>query len=154
MFLHCWFFYNMESNFFSTTCVVSNYYVFVFFVGFWVLWLQPHKHHKCNYVLQGCIPCFFLWILFVLLCALILMSVYFVLWNLEFIAKLVLFLIIMFLCFLQVSQFCDCNHTNIASAIVSCKDVYLVFLIGFICFVVCIDFDVGLFCFAESGVHF
>jgi hypothetical protein len=23
--LHCWFFYNMESKFFSTTCVISNY---------------------------------------------------------------------------------------------------------------------------------
>jgi hypothetical protein len=73
------------------------------------------------------------------------MSIYFVLQNLEFIAKLVLFLITMFLCFLQVFQFCDCNHTNIASGIVSCRDVYLVFPTCFICIVVCIDFNVGFF---------
>jgi hypothetical protein len=51
-----------------------------------------------------------------------------------------------FLCFLEVFQFCDYNHTNIAHAIVSCRDVYLgVFLTSSVCFVVCIDFNVGLF---------
>lgn len=51
----------------------------------------------------------------------------------------------MFFCFLQVFEFCDYNHTNIAHAIMSCKDVYFVFLIDFICFVVCIDFNVNIF---------
>ncbi len=56
---------------------------------------------------------------------------------------------------MQVSQFCDCNHTNFAHAIMSRKDVYLgVFLTSLVCFVVCIDFHVGLFCFAKLGVHF
>ncbi len=37
--------------FFSAICVVSNFCVFFFFAGFWVLWLQPHKNRKCNCVL-------------------------------------------------------------------------------------------------------
>jgi hypothetical protein len=56
--LHCWFFYSMESNYFSTSCVVSNYCVFMFFVGFSILWLQPHKHRVGDCVLQRCIPFF------------------------------------------------------------------------------------------------
>ncbi len=69
--------------------------------------------------------------------------------------QLVLFLIFVFLFFLQVSQFCDCNHTNIMCAIMSYRHVYLVvFFMVSICFVVCIDFNVNLFCFVESIVHF
>ncbi len=53
----------------------------------------------------------------------------------------------MFLCFLQVFQFFDCNHTNITCVIVSRKDIYLgVFLTSFFFLVVvCIDFNVGCF---------
>jgi hypothetical protein len=52
-----------------------------------------------------------------------------------------------FLCFLQVFQFFDCNHTNITCVIVSRKDIYLgVFLTSFFFLVVvCIDFNVGCF---------
>ncbi len=60
LFLYCRFFYNMESKFFSTTCVASNYCLFMFFVGFSILWLQPYKHRACDCVLQGCIPFFLL----------------------------------------------------------------------------------------------
>jgi len=75
--------------------------------------------------------------------------------NFFFFVQLVLFLIYVVFVFFQVSQFCDCNHTNFAHVIVSCKDVYLgVFLTSFVCFIVCIDFNVGLFCFAKLGVHF
>ncbi len=137
----------------------SNVCVFLF-AGFWILWLQPHKHRKCNCAYKDVYLIFLIYIyyiyiiyLFILfLCASILMLIYFAM--LEFIAKCVLFLITVFLCFLQISQFCDYNHTNIASAIVSCRDVYLFFLMSFIYFVVCIDFNVGLFCFAKCGVHF
>jgi hypothetical protein len=72
-----------------------------------------------------------------------------------FCVQLVLFLIFVFLCFLHVSQFCDCNHINIVRAIMSYMDVYLVFFFtNSICFVVCIDFNVNLFCFVKSIVHF
>jgi hypothetical protein len=55
----------------------------------------------------------------------------------------------------MVSQFYDCNHTNIVHAIVFYMDVYIsVFVMGSICFVVCIDFNVDLFCFVKFGIHF
>jgi len=74
-------------------------------------------------------------------------------WHLFFV-QLVLFLIFVILCFLQDFQFCDCSNSNIVRAIMSYRDVYLFCFMGSICFVMCIDFNVNLFCFVEFIIHF
>ncbi len=89
-------------SFFSTNCVVFNYCVF-FFLGRFFNCDCKHTNIVCVIVSYRDVYLFFFWVLFVLLCALILMFDCFVLHNLEFIFNLY---------FYGASVLCGYNHEH------------------------------------------
>ncbi len=68
-----------------------------------------------------------------------------------FMVQAMVFLFFLFLCSLQVSWFCDCNHTNIDVRLCHARmHIQGIFLLGSFCFFVCTDLNFDWFCFTKS----